>query len=68
MNERLQFAIKLLEKHDIEYSVKNVPNGQIHCRRKSDDKLFSYYANTGTIAGISDKKGIHQLINIVNDL
>lgn len=67
INNRLDYAKKQLEANNIEYTVINETNGHIHCRRKSDDKLFQFYANTGTIQG-SDKKGIHNLIEILDDM
>ena len=63
---RIQYTIEQLEKHNIEYDLKNEVTGHFHCRRKSDDKLFQFYANTGKIVGI-DKKGIHNLIEILDD-
>ena len=65
-NVRLDYAKAQLDIHNIEYYIKNETTGHIHCRRKSDDKLFQYYAITGSIVG-SDKKGIHNLISILND-
>jgi hypothetical protein len=68
MNSRIEYAIEQLEKHNIEYVLKNETTGHFHCRRKSDDKLFQFYANTGKIAGIDNKKGIHNLIEILDDI
>lgn len=62
--ERLQFAIQQLEKHDIEFSVKNEPSGHIHCRKKSDDTLIQYWAGTGKIMG-HESLGIHNLIKLL---
>ena len=63
-NERLQFAIQQLEKHNIEFSVKNEPSGHIHCRKKSDDTLIQYWAGTGKIMG-HESLGIHNLIKLL---
>jgi hypothetical protein len=63
--ERIEFAIKQFEKNNIEYCLKNPSNGHFHCRRKSDDKLFQFWASTGKILGES-KRGIHNLIQILN--
>ena len=63
-NERLQFAIEQLKKHDIEFKVKNEPSGHIHCRKKSDDTLVQFWAGTGTIMG-NDERGIHNLIKLL---
>ena len=63
--ERIDFAIKMFEKNDIEFVLKNEQTGHFHCRRKSDDKLFQFYAGTGKIVGES-KRGIHALIDILN--
>lgn len=64
--ERLEYAIKQLKDHNIEYVVKNSQTGHIHCRRKSDDKLFQFYAGTGKIMD-HNLRGIHNLIKILED-
>lgn len=46
-SDRIAFAIKQFEKHDIEYTLKNEQTGHFHCRRKSDDRLFQFWAGTG---------------------
>lgn len=68
MNSRINYAIEQLEKHNIEYVLVNEATAHFHCRRKSDDKLFQFYATTGKIQGVSDKKGIHSLIEILDDI
>ena len=67
-SNRIQYAIEQFEKHEIEYTLKNENTGHFHCRRKSDDKLFQFYANTGKIMGIENKKGIHSLIRLLDDM
>lgn len=64
--ERIQYAIEQFKKHDIEFSLKNETTGHFHCRRKSDDKLFQFYAGTGKIIGFEKKRGIHTLIRMLN--
>lgn len=64
---RIQFAIRMFEKHDIEYVLKNEQTGHFHCRRKSDDKLFQFYAGTGKIVGQENKRGIHTLIKLLEE-
>lgn len=64
---RIQFAIHMFEKHDIEYVLKNEQTGHFHCRRKSDDKLFQFYAGTGKIVGQENKRGIHNLIKMLEE-
>lgn len=66
--ERISFAIKQFEAHNIEYVLKNAENGHFHCRRKSDDKLFQFYAGTGKIQGYERVRGIHSLIKMLDDL
>ena len=66
--ERIAYAIKQFESHNIEYSLKNESTGHFHCRRKSDDKLFQFYAGTGKIQGETNKRGIHMLIKILDDV
>ena len=65
---RIQYAIQQFERHNIEYVLKNESTGHFHCRRKSDDKLFQFYAGTGKIMGIEDKRGIHALIELLDDI
>lgn len=62
---RINYAIEQFKKHNIEYVLKNEQTGHFHCRRKSDDKLFQFYAGTGKIQGIENKRGIHALIKIL---
>ena len=63
---RIEYAKKQFEKYDIEYILKNAQTGHFHVRRKSDDKLFQFYAGTGKIQGYS-QRGVHKLIRMVND-
>lgn len=64
---RIAFAIKQFENHNIEYSLKNESTGHFHCRRKSDDKLFQFYAGTGKIVGVNNKRGIHELVKLLEE-
>ena len=66
--QRREYAIKQLENHGIEYVLKNEQTGHFHCRRKSDDKLFQFYAGTGKIMGYENKRGIHALIALLDDM
>ena len=63
---RIAYAITQFEKHNIEYSLKNETTGHFHCWRKYDNKLFQFYAGTGKIVGVNNKRGIHALIRILN--
>ena len=63
--QRITYAIKQLEKHDIEYRLLNDTTGHIHCYRKSDDRLFQFYAGTGKIVGYEKERGIHALIKLL---
>ena len=65
---RIQYAIEQFEKHNIEYVLKNKTTGHFHCHRKSDDKLFQFYAGTGKIMGFENKRGIHSLIRLLDDM
>ena len=53
------------EAHGIEYQLKNEQTGHFHCWRKSDDKLFQFYAGTGKIQGFTQVRGIHSLIQML---
>ena len=63
--ERIDYAIRQFEAAGIEYVLKNEHTGHFHCRRKSDDKLFQFYAGTGKIMGEKDLRGIHSLIKLL---
>lgn len=63
--DRIDYAIKQFEEHGIEYALKNYQTGHFHCRRKSDDKLFQFYAGTGKIQGCDRARGIHAMIKIL---
>ena len=63
--DRVEYAIKQFELHNIEYSLKNAQTGHFHCRRQSDDKLFQFWAGTGKIMGYDRARGIHALITLL---
>lgn len=67
MPDRIAYAKKQFEKNNIEYVLKNEQTGHFHCRRKSDDKLFQFYAGTGKIVGVDDVRGIHSIIKLLNE-
>lgn len=62
--QRIDFAIKQFEANNINYVLKNESTGHFHCWRKSDDKLFQFYAGTGKIVG-EEKRGVYALIQIL---
>ena len=62
--ERIAYAKRQLELHNIEYTLKNEATGHFHCRRKPDDALVQFYAGTGKIVGYDSLRGIHNLIKI----
>lgn len=61
---RISYAIKKFEEHGIEHELKNEQTGHFHCRRKSDAKLFQFYAGTGKIQG-HNIRGIQNLIKLL---
>lgn len=63
--DRISYAIGQFEARGIEYVLKNERTGHFHCRRKSDDKLFQFYAGTGKIQGEKNRRGIHALIRLL---
>ncbi len=63
-SDRIAYAIKQFEANNIEYVLKNPSSGHFHCRRKSDDALFQFWAGTGTIMG-ETQRGIHNLIKLL---
>ena len=62
---RINYAIKKFEIHNIDYCLKNQETGHFHCFRKRDGKLFQFYAGTGKIVGNDTQRGIHALIKIL---
>lgn len=64
---RIEYAIRQFKAHDVEYELKNPTTGHFHCYRKTDDKLFQFYAGTGKIQGFENKRGIHALIKMLED-
>lgn len=64
-SDRIAYAIQQFQNHGIEYQLKNDQTGHFHCRRKSDDRLFQFYAGTGKIQGFSNVRGIHALIRML---
>lgn len=63
--ERIEYAIYQFELNNIEYSLKNEEIGHFHCWRRSDNKLFQYWAGTGKILGYDRVRGIHSLIRLL---
>lgn len=64
---RIEYAIKQFEKNEIEFQLKNEQTGHFHCWRKSDDKLFQFYAGTGKIQGYDSICGVHNLVKLLLD-
>ena len=64
-SDRIKYAIEQFEKNGIEYYLKSEQTGHFHCRRKSDDKLFQFYAGTGKIMGYQNARGIHALVKML---
>lgn len=62
--DRIAYAIKQLEQHGIEYTLKNETTGHFHCHRKTDDRLIQFWAGTGKIMGYTNLRGIHNLIRL----
>lgn len=63
--ERIAYAIRQFEAHGIEYALKNEQTGHFHCWRKSDGRLFQFYAGTGKIQGCDQVRGINALVRIL---
>jgi hypothetical protein len=63
--ERIRYAIQQFEKYGLKYCLKNEQTGHFHCWRKSDGKLYQFYASTGKIMGDEDKRGIHAMVKIL---
>jgi glutamine synthetase len=59
--ERIEYAIQQFKDNDIRYELKNPAIGHFHCWRKSDGKLYQFWAGTGKILGYRNR-GIKLLI------
>lgn len=64
-SRRISFAIEQFKKNNIQYVLKNEQTGHFHCWRKSDDRLFQFYAGTGKIVGVVNARGIAALVDIL---
>ena len=62
--DRIEYAIQQFESNNIKYVLKNFEIGHFHCRRRSNDKLFQFWAGTGKIIGCQER-GIHNLIKML---
>lgn len=62
---RTAYAVKQFELNNIEFALKNEHTGHFYCRRKSDNKLFQFWAGTGKILGYDRLRGIHSLIKLL---
>ncbi len=62
--DRIAYAIRQLETHGIEYTLKNSITGHFHCRRKSDNVLIQFWTGTGKIMGYDHLRGIHNLVKL----
>lgn len=67
IHDRIGYARQQFDVNNMEYTLKNELTGHFHCRRKSDDKLFQFYAGTDKIQGAENVRGIHQLIKILEE-
>ena len=69
MASRIAYATKILAEHDVEYVIKDETTGHIQVWRKSDDKVFNFWAGTGTIESNNHpKRGVHNLVRICDDM
>lgn len=62
--DRLEYATRLLQKHGIEFAVKNAQTCHIHAWRKRDGQLMQFWAGTGKIFN-SNKRGIENFIKLL---
>lgn len=62
---RIEYAISRFEENEIKYELKNKETGHFHCWRKSNNKLYEFYAGTGKIKGIDNKRGVNSMIKIL---
>ena len=64
---RIQYAIRELEKNNIEFVLKNEANGHFHCHRQKDGQLFQFWAGTGKILGYNNFVGVSALIHLLKE-
>lgn len=64
--DRISYAINQFELNNIEFVLKNDQIGHFHCKRKSDGKLFQFWAGTGKILGYDRLRGIHALLKLLS--
>ena len=64
MSDRIGYAKRQFQKHGIRFELVNELNGQFKCWRKSDGKMFQFFAGTGKIQG-SDFRGIKNAVRIM---
>ena len=62
--DRVAYSTEQFEKNGIKYEIKNPTTGHFHCWRKSDGKLYQFYASTGKIVGLN-ARGISAFIKIL---
>lgn len=62
---RIENAIRRFDAAGIRYQLKSQQTGHFHCWRKSDGKLFQFYASTGKIQGNNGARGIDAMIRIL---
>lgn len=65
-NKRLEYAISRFEQLKLKYKVCNKNIGQVNVWRPSDNKIFSFYARTGKIAGVNNIRGIENFIKFLS--
>lgn len=63
--DRIKYAIDQFERNGIEYKLLNESIGHFHCWRKSDKKLFQFWASTGKIMGHENARGIKAFVKIL---
>lgn len=59
--DRIKYAISQFERNGIRYELKNPAIGHFHCWRKSDGRLYQFWAGTGKILGC-ESRGIRSMI------
>ena len=66
--ERSNYAIEKFKKNNIRFELKNKNIGHFHAWRKTDNKLFQFWAGTGKIMSANmkvNKRGIANLLKIL---
>lgn len=62
--ERISYAEMQFERHGIRYELKNEITGHFHVW-DPQGRLYQFWAGTGKILGEENRRGIHQMVKMI---